>query len=65
MEENSEKRGRGRPKKDGSRHEMCNVRLDESERDMIEYFVEYANMSRSDIIRSALKLYFNINKGKY
>ena len=60
-----EKRGRGRPKKDGSRHEMCNVRLGHDERDMIDYFVINADMSKSKMIREAIKLYYNVNRGKY
>lgn len=59
------KRGRGRPKKIGSRHDICNVRLDEDEQYMIEYFVDREEKSKSDIVRAAIKLYYNINKNKY
>lgn len=59
------KRGRGRPKKETTRNRNCNVRLNNDQEDMIEYFIINAGKNKSDIIREAIALYFNINKNKY
>ena len=61
---NDVKRGRGRPKVDGSRRKITSVRLDDEERGMIEHLEIETGMSTTEIIRKALRLYYPIEINK-
>lgn len=55
-----EMRTRGRPKKDESRDQTYSLRLNEEDSTYLEYLHEITGKSRSDILRKALKMYFEI-----
>ncbi len=65
MEDVKEKRGRGRPRLEMSKHSNCNVRFDTDHEFMLGELTYHSGKSRSDIMRDALKLYYNINKNKF
>lgn len=61
-----ENRGPGRPKYTGKYRDKCDVRLNKEESAMLDHLSELNEVSRSDIMRTALKeLYkFNTDKGE-
>lgn len=59
------KRGRGRPKKDGSRRISHTVRLDTEEETMLSHLEVESDDCKSDIIRKALRTYYNIQSKKW
>lgn len=59
-----EKRGRGRPKKDDSFNEVTIFRNREIEREMLEHLMYETDRSKSDIIRSAIRFYYNYMMNK-
>lgn len=54
---NEEKRGRGRPKmKDGkARQKVVKIRVNDEDLEYLDELSEWANMNRSDTIRTLLK----------
>lgn len=54
---NEEKRGRGRPKmKDGkTRQKVVKIRVNDEDLEYLDELSEWANMNRSDTIRTLLK----------
>lgn len=50
---------RGRPRKATAYKYIRNVRIDEDEAVMIEYFREKYDLSISDIFRRSLRFYYN------
>lgn len=54
------KRGRGRPLVDGSRRKIRSVRFDEEEESMLEHLEIEFGMSITDIIRKAVRVYYNV-----
>lgn len=65
MTNEAEKRGRGRPKKEGSKRSSCNIRFDDEYESMLGELTYFNEKSRSEIMRDALKWYYNFNKSKF
>lgn len=58
--ENDEtKRGRGRPKKEESRRKVYGVRFSEDEETMLKHLEIETGMTTTDLVRKAVKLYYN------
>lgn len=51
------KRGRGRPKKENSKQRFLNVRLDEDDHETLDFIMEFTDMTRSQIVREAIRFY--------
>lgn len=51
-------RGRGRPRKETSRSNRLEVRLDDNDMSMVEQLSDMDSTNKSDILRRALKMYF-------
>lgn len=65
MEDNSgRKRGRGRPLKADARRKQLHMLLDDSEDDMLKHLTIETDMCRSEIIRKALTIYYNMKIGR-
>ena len=54
-----ESRGRGRPRKDNSRNRYCGVRLTEDEADMLQHLEIEFDLTPSETVRKALRMYYN------
>lgn len=54
------KRGRGRPLRDNARRKVRGVRFDEEEEVMLEHLEIEFGMSMSEIIRKAVRMYYNM-----
>lgn len=66
MDDNSErKRGRGRPLKEDSFNERLNIRVGENDADMLNHLMIETERTKSDIIRSAIKFYYNYMVSKH
>ena len=65
-EKQRRKKGPGRPKFSGTYRDKCDVRLNKEESAMLDHLSELNEVSRSSVMRTALKeLYkFNTNKEK-
>ena len=59
------KRGRGRPRIEGSRRKVTCVRFDDEEKSMIEHLEIETGMNATDIIRKALRIYYPIQSNKF
>lgn len=64
-DKNEVKRGRGRPRVEGSRRKVTCVRFDDEEKNMIEHLEIETGMNATDIIRKALRLYYPIESNKF
>lgn len=53
---------RGRPIKDRAKNNVLIVRLSDDEREMIEYLASEDEMTKTDVIRKAIKAQYNIKK---
>lgn len=53
------KRGRGRPRMESSKKSRCNVRIDDDCESMIRELTYFKGKSRSEIVRDAIKFYYN------
>ena len=62
---NEVRRGRGRPKVEGSRRKVTSIRFDDEEKGMIEHLEIETGMSTTDIIRKALRLYYPIDSNTF
>ena len=61
MDDNSErKRGRGRPLKDGAKRIRFDMLMDESEGEMLNHLNIETDMSKAEIMRKALVVYYNM-----
>lgn len=49
----------GRPLKNGSKNKYCGVRLTEEEERMLTYLNHEMELTNSDVLRKALKFYYN------
>lgn len=58
-EELQPRRGRGRPMEDGARRRIRSVRFDENEEDMLRHLEIETGLSVTDIVRKAVRLYYN------
>lgn len=59
MNEQDEKRGRGRPKKRADNSCRFEVRLSTDEREMLEHMEIESDKTRAEHIRRALLMYYN------
>ena len=57
MDDAEMKRGRGRPKKDNSKQRFLNVRLDEDDHETLDFIMEFTDMTKSQIVREAIRFY--------
>ena len=55
----NEKRGRGRPRKEIARDRFLGVRLTEDEADMLTHLEIEFDLSPSETVRKALRMYYN------
>ena len=53
-------RGRGRPIKDGAKNNQYRIRLSDEELDKLNYLSFETDKSKADVIRDALKMYYNV-----
>lgn len=53
---------RGRPVKDRAKSNVFMLRLSDDEREMIEYLASEDDMTKTDVIRKAVKAQYNIKK---
>jgi hypothetical protein len=53
--------GPGRPKYTGKYRDKCDVRLNKEESAMLDHLSELNEVSRSDVMRKALRDYFKFN----
>lgn len=60
-EKQRRKKGPGRPKFSGTYRDKCDVRLNKEESAMLDYLSELNEVSRSDVIRKALKELYKFN----
>lgn len=65
MGEREAKRGRGRPKVNESRKNSHSVRFDDDEEAMLNHLEVESDDSKSDIIRKALRTYYQIRTKKW
>ena len=66
MEDNVEQlRGRGRPLKDGAKRIRFDMLMGESEDDMLKHLTIETDMSKSEIMRKALTVYYNIKMRRH
>lgn len=62
METNSGKRGRGRPRKEGSRNRQIRIRVTDEELISLEDVSYETGISVSDLLRIGMKMVYNQNK---
>ena len=60
-EKQRRKKGRGRPKCSGTYRDKCDVRLNKEESAMLDHLSELNEVSRSDVMRKALKELYKFN----
>lgn len=58
------KRGRGRPPIENARKNTHTVRFDEEEEDMIRHIEIETGINISDIIRKAVRMFYNFKFGR-
>ena len=59
------KRGRGRPRKEGSYKETISLRLEDKDMDILRHLEIESDDSRSDILRKALRTYYHLQSKKW
>lgn len=57
-------RKHGRPKYSNKFYGKCDIRLDKKELEMLDYLSELNEVTRSDIMRRALRDYYKFNTDK-
>lgn len=60
-EKQRRKKGPGRPKYSGAYRDKCDVRLNKEESAMLDHLSELNEVSRSDVMRKALKELYKFN----
>ena len=63
-EKQRRKKGPGRPKYSGAYRDKCDVRLNKEESAMLDHLSELNEVSRSDVMRKALKELYKFNTDK-
>ena len=53
---------RGRPRKEGSKNKRCELRLTEEELRMLDQLSTETEISKSDILRGALRSAYNLHR---
>ena len=56
---------RGRPKKEGSIDGRLEIRIGPEEKAALEYMLIESDKTKSELVRRALMLYYNINYNKW
>ena len=64
-EELHSKRGRGRPRLDGSRRNAHTIRFNDDDEAMLGHLEIESDMNKSDILREALRTYYKIQSRKW
>ena len=64
MREDDKKKGPGRPKFSGTYRDKCDVRLNKEESAMLDHLSELNEVSRSSVMRTALKELYKFNTNK-
>ena len=59
------KRGRGRPRFREDNSSRFEMRLDREEREMLDHMEHVSGKTKSDLVRRAVLLYYNINYGRW
>lgn len=59
------KRKRGRPVSDRSKRNFCGLRISDEDVEMLEYIAKTTGETRTDIIRGAIKMHYNLCKARY
>lgn len=67
MEDNAEgiKKGRGRPKKDDSCRNAITLRLDSDDEARLTHIIVEDGGNKSDVLRKALRLYYNVRSSRW
>ena len=63
-EKQRKKKGPGRPKYSGTYRDKCDVRLNKEESAMLDHLSELNEVSRSSVMRTALKELYKFNTDK-
>ena len=63
-EKQRRKKGPGRPKYSGTYRDKCDVRLNKEESAMLDHLSELNEVSRSSVMRTALKELYKFNTNK-
>ena len=63
--ENRLKRKRGRPKKEGSIDGRLEIRIGPEEKAALEHMLIESDKTKSELVRRALMLYYNVNYDKW
>lgn len=63
-EKQRRKKGPGRPKFSGTYRDKCDVRLNKEESAMLDHLSELNEVSRSSVMRTALKELYKFNTNK-
>lgn len=53
---------RGRPCKDGSKKCRFEIRIDERNRDMLDFLAEKTGKTKTEIMMNGLRMYYNLEK---
>lgn len=53
---------RGRPLKEDSKHNQYRLRMTEKDFEMLEYMADKKGLSKADIIRNSLHMYYSLLK---
>lgn len=64
-EENWPKRGRGRPKKENPSNIRFDARISQEEKDMLDHMLIESDRSKSELLRRMIRLYYNVNYGRW
>lgn len=57
-----ESKGRGRPKKDEAKSRVYKLRVGAEESEMLDYLSYKDDVPKAEVIRNALKMYYNFKK---
>ena len=60
-----ERRGRGRPKKEGKNDTRLELRISEEERAALEHMLVESDRSKSELVRKAIMTYYRSNFGRW
>ena len=53
---------RGRPLKEGAKHNQYRLRMTEKDIEILEYMANKKGLSKADIIRNSLQMYYSLLK---
>lgn len=64
-ESEEKQRGRGRPKKNESRANVHTVRFSDDDEALLKHIADEEGESKSDVIRKAVKMYYNYHSKRW